>query len=111
VTVIEQPTLFEVPPNYKEMPLEERFWFFRASNGPLMAHIEEMALRTAADGRRVSVKLLFELVRAEARREPGSEYQLNNDFTAVCARWLIERHPHLADFIELRKSKLDKETR
>jgi hypothetical protein len=106
----EQPSLFEPPPpeHLRNMPLEERWWFFKASNGPLLRHIEERALRMVDDGyRRISVKLLFELARGEAKRDPGATWNLNNDYTAPCARWLIARHPHLSEFIRIRPSKVD----
>jgi hypothetical protein len=112
VTSATQPTLFEIQPIYEEMSLDERWWFFSASNTSVTRDIGERALRMADDGyRRVSVKLLFELVRGEAQRVEGSKFHLDNSPTAPCARWLIRRHPHLADLIEVRPSKADKENK
>jgi len=95
----------------RSMSLEDRWWYFKQSNWSLVSAMEMDVLRRFDDGATyISMRRIFEEYRGRAAAEPGSEHQLNNDFTAPFGRWLIDRHPELRSVIRLRRSKLDKET-
>jgi hypothetical protein len=69
-----------------------------------MALFESMALRRVAVKQRFGMKALVETVRWHhaIERDQDEEWKLNNNFTAYIARWLIARHPDIANYIETR---------
>lgn len=76
------------------------------------ALFERFALARAARGKRVGVKALAERVRwevEEAIEKDGEGFRLNNDLPAYIARELVRRHPHLAEFIEFRRCRDERE--
>ena len=71
-----------------------------------MALFEKLALQAAARGRKFGIALLTERVRWEYTVEmdqPSDTYKICNNHRAYIARELIKRHPHLGDFIEIRR--------
>lgn len=86
-------------------PLERRFADFHARNPHILAELERRALRLLAVGAsRIGVKALWESMRYDAMvRTDTREWKLNNDFTALYARLLIERNAQLATVIETRR--------
>ncbi|WP_445527442.1 hypothetical protein [Streptomyces cyslabdanicus] len=86
--------------------ITERFHAFDARNPHVYRALERLAARRLAAGRlaagatRVGVKDLFEDLR---RQLPFGVVGLNNNFTALYARRLINEHPHWASAFELRR--------
>lgn len=77
-----------------------------AAHPRAMALFESMALRRASVRLPFGMKALVENVRwnhAIDQTEHKEEWKLNNNFTSYIARWLIERHPEVAAYIELRR--------
>ncbi|MFI2204655.1 hypothetical protein ACH47Z_28485 [Streptomyces sp. NPDC020192] len=81
--------------------LTDRFLAFDAEHPYVYRILERLtADRLAAGATRVGLKALFEDVRWQL---PGGVRGLNNSFTALYARKLIEDHPHWAPAFELRR--------
>ena len=81
-------------------------------NPKVFAIFEKLALQAAARDRRFGMKALAETTRWEAMMRWGKDedgYRINNNYTAHLGRMLVERHPHLAQFIEFRKAQGDEE--
>ena len=91
--------LFKNLPHKKSK--EERFREFIANNPILVQSIKEKAFADKATGRRGSIKRYFEELRGSAIFS-SSKYKLNNDFTSLMARYLMDTTPELAGFFELR---------
>ncbi|MFJ2509880.1 hypothetical protein ACIQJX_26590 [Streptomyces griseoviridis] len=80
--------------------ITEQFHAFDARNPQVYRALERTAARRLATGAtRVSLKDLFEDLRRELPYGAG----LNNNFTALYARRLIDDHPHWASAFELRR--------
>lgn len=81
--------------------ITEQFHAFDAHNPHVYRALERMAVRRLATGAtRVSLKDLFEDLRSQL---PYGVAGLNNNFTALYARRLIDEHPHWAGAFELRR--------
>ncbi|MEV6007322.1 hypothetical protein AB0M29_10990 [Streptomyces sp. NPDC051976] len=81
--------------------ITEQFHAFDANNPHVYRALERMAARRLAAGAtRVSLKDLFEDLR---RQLPHGVAGLNNNYTALYARRLIDEHPHWAAAFELRR--------
>ncbi|MEU8784864.1 hypothetical protein [Streptomyces sp. NPDC048637] len=81
--------------------LTDRFLAFDAEHPYVYRALERMtADRLAGGATRVGLKALFEDLR---RQLPAGVRGLNNNFTALYARKLIEDHPHWAPAFELRR--------
>lgn len=81
--------------------ITEQFHAFDAQNPHVYRALERMATRRLAAGAtRVNLKDLFEDLR---RQLPYGVAGLNNNFTALYARRLIDDHPHWAGAFELRR--------
>ena len=97
----------------------ELFGLWVEQNPVAMSWMEGKALSLAARGvPRVSTKYLVEALRYETGIKPAPcafwdldgnrhEFSVNNDHTALLARWLLARHPGLP--IERRRSRNDEE--
>ncbi|MFJ9712789.1 hypothetical protein [Streptomyces sp. NPDC101234] len=84
--------------------ISEQFHAFDARNLHVYRALERMAARRlAADATRVSLKDLFEDLR---RQLPHGACGLNNNFTALYARRLVDNHPHWACVFELRRRRV-----
>lgn len=102
--------------------IDQRFAEFWQANPHVWAELKRLAFaRLEAGSKRIGVKALWEELRARlAKRElaydsdfeqppaGGPVYKLNNDFTAMYARKLIQNHPELAAVIEIRRRKGEK---
>ena len=76
-----------------------------AGHPTAMAILERMALARAQARQRFGMKALVEAVRwhyAIERTDQDADFKLNNNYTSYLARWLIDRHPQIADYVELR---------
>ncbi|MGQ4436633.1 MULTISPECIES: hypothetical protein [unclassified Streptomyces] len=81
--------------------ITDQFRAFDTHNPHVYLALEHMAARRLAAGAtRVSLKDLFEDLR---RQLPYEVAGLNNNFTALYARRLIDDHPHWARAFELRR--------
>ncbi|MEU9280307.1 hypothetical protein [Streptomyces sp. NPDC048341] len=81
--------------------ITEQFHAFDTHNPHVYCALERMAARRLAAGdTRISLKDLFEDLR---RQLPYGVAGLNNNFTALYARRLIDDHPHWASVFELRR--------
>uniref|UniRef100_UPI003C7B9841 hypothetical protein n=1 Tax=unclassified Streptomyces TaxID=2593676 RepID=UPI003C7B9841 len=81
--------------------ITEQFRAFDANNPHVYRALERLAARRLAAGAtRVSLKDLFEDLR---RQLPHGVVGLNNSYTALYARLLIDEHPHWAAAFELRR--------
>ncbi|MGW4345298.1 hypothetical protein ACWEL8_09500 [Streptomyces sp. NPDC004690] len=81
------------------LTISEQFRAFDANNPHVYRALERLAARRLAAGAtRVAVKDLFE----ELRHQHGVT-GLNNNYTALYARRLVDDHPHWARAFELRR--------
>ncbi|MEU8936027.1 hypothetical protein AB0D30_39825 [Streptomyces sp. NPDC048409] len=81
--------------------ITEQFHAFDARNPHVYRAFERMtARRLAAGATRVSLTDLFEDVR---RQLPHGIAGLNNNYTSLYARRLIDNHPHWVSLFELRR--------
>ncbi|MFF3693203.1 hypothetical protein [Streptomyces sp. NPDC002221] len=79
----------------------DQFRAFDARNPHVYRAPERMAARRLAAGSaRISLKGLFEDLRLQL---PYGVARLNNNYTALYARRLIDEHPHWAQVFELRR--------
>ncbi|MFF7258131.1 hypothetical protein [Streptomyces microflavus] len=81
--------------------ITEQFRTFDAHNPHVYRALERMvARRLAAGATRISLKHLFEDLRQQL---PHGVAGLNNSYTALYARQLIDEHPDWATAFELRR--------
>lgn len=85
--------------------LEQRFQAFHRANPWVYTAMVKLTDRYVATGaKRVSVKMLAEVIRFEYGATRGGEpYRLNNSHTALYARLLLQDHPEWDGLIELRQ--------
>jgi hypothetical protein len=90
--------------------IEQRFAEFDAANPHVFRLLEAHALRLFyARSPRIGLKALYEEVRGRTGTTDRGP-SLNNDFTALYARKLIDTHPELAAVIETRARKGERRT-
>jgi len=83
-----------------------RFQEFHAQNPHVLGAMHALAVQHLASGAtRIGVKALWEELREHLRVQKTGEYKLDNSYTALYARALIELDPQLADVIETRRRK------
>lgn len=76
---------------------------WRLKNPRAWAYLENIALQSAQDGKRVGGQQLVEAVRSHDFTDTeGKATRTNNDYAPIIARLLISDHPHLNAFIERR---------
>jgi len=69
---------------------------------------KRIALRLIEKGvSRYGAKAIFEVIRYDMSIEGGTDFKLNNNYTAYYARKFIEQFPFHAGFFELRKKKIE----
>lgn len=102
--------------------IDQRFAEFFRDHPKVYAELLRLAKdRLARGAKRIGMKALWEELRQvlhkvdlaydddfETDKGPNGTYRLNNDFTALYARKLIQNHPELAAVIEVRKRKGEK---
>ncbi|MFB7270741.1 hypothetical protein [Streptomyces sp. NPDC056244] len=82
--------------------IAEQFAAFDQHNPWVYRALEDLtAERLAGGATRIGMKALFEVLRW--RRLPHRMRGLNNNYTSLYARKLIEHHPHWAPAFELRR--------
>jgi hypothetical protein len=89
-----------------EQTIAEAFARFHAQNPRVYDRLVELCRRWVAKrpGQRLGVKMLFERLRWDLAMETtGEPLKLNNNYTALYAREIMEREPDLADLFETRR--------
>lgn len=88
------------------LTIRQRFEIFHDANPTVFSALRQMALQLKARGaRRGSMKALMETLRwlHQLTVNPDdSGFKLNNNFTALYARLLMDREPALEGFFETR---------
>lgn len=85
-------------------PTEAAALAYHAEHPEVFELFERFALQIAAAGRRhYGAKSVFERIRWHAAISGGEDFKLNNNFTALYARWFHEQHPELAGFFRTRR--------
>jgi hypothetical protein len=86
--------------------IEARFRAFHEANPHVYGLLRALALDYLRAGHdRCGIKMLYEVLRYQSGiyTKTNEPYQLNNDFTALYARLLMEQEPVLDGFFETRK--------
>lgn len=97
-------------PDYDDCrTIAERFEAFHARNPHVYQTLRDMALEMRRRGhRQYGIKALFEVLRFNyAMRTEGDTFKLNNNYTALYARLLMDNEPELDGFFELRRRTAD----
>ena len=89
----------------KNLRLEAAEWI--KTHPKAMELYLRFSLELANRGRHFGISLITERIRWECYIEKldRDEYKISNNHRAYIARWLIERHPGLANLIETRETK------
>lgn len=108
---MKQLSIFDEPPpailpceSSPTMTIEESFRLFDQANPEIRERLRSMSLRLRRSGwKRCGMKMLFEqLCWLHAIETNGGAYKINNNYTALYARLLMQHEPELAGFFELR---------
>ncbi len=85
--------------------IEDRWLEFHNTNPHIGPMLVDKALQLKRSGvKRWGIKNLWEVMRYDYRiRTGGKTYKLNNDYTALYARWVMDCEPELEGFFETRK--------
>lgn len=84
--------------------IEERFSRFHEKNPHVYQALRTVALWCLKNGKRMGMKAIYERVRWEFNiRTDGEPYKLNNDFTSMYSRLIMENEPQLDGFFETRR--------
>ena len=85
--------------------IEAAFLEFHAENPDVYRELRTLAHSLKAAGRsHYGIKALYEVVRFHrALQTTDDHFKLNNNFTALYARMLMEQEPDLVGFFELRQ--------
>lgn len=97
-------------PDYTDcQTIAERFAAFHGRNPQVYRALRDMALELRRRGhRQYGIKALFEVLRFEsAMQTHGDTFKLNNNYTALYARLLMDNEPELEGFFELRRRTAD----
>jgi len=88
-----------------EATIEERFEAFHAANPHVFDILRSVALQLRKRGiKHYGMKGIFEGLRWESTlRTSGEPWKLNNDYTSLYARKLMDEVPQLDGFFELRE--------
>lgn len=90
----------------REDKIAKRFDSWAIANRHVLDALLAMAREHLARGvEYLSVKKLWEEARVSLSTSHEGGYQLNNDFSSMTARWLIEQEPRLGKVIRLRARK------
>jgi hypothetical protein len=90
-----------------EGKIEQAFNKFHAENPHVFENLKSMALMLNNKGhKRYGIKALFEVLRYnKAITTSGNDFKLNNNFTALYARKIMEECSKLDGFFETRERK------
>ncbi len=95
----------ERPARPKPPSIAQRFAAFDAAHPEVYAELRRLALEGVAGGRkRLGAKELWEVARWHLRLRTGAKpYRLNNSYTALYARKLMDHEPQLDGVFETRR--------
>ena len=98
-----------VQPDERGETIEERFRAFHDANPHVYRLLRALALDYKRAGHRhCGMKMLYEVLRYRSGiYTQGEPYKLNNNYTALYARLLMEREPELAGFFEIRERRAE----
>jgi hypothetical protein len=86
--------------------IEQCFWKFHLRHPRVYEELRNHAINLKRRGRKhYGVKALFEVIRyhrALETDEPGKQWLLNNNYSALYARLLMKNEPELRGFFRLR---------
>lgn len=86
--------------------IERDFWAFHIANPRVYTELREHALELRRKGRtHYGIKALFEVVRfhrALQTTDKCKEWKINNNYSALYARLLMDNEPELRDFFRTR---------
>lgn len=108
-----QPSLWDAPPGPDAGTIAGRFERFHAAHPEVYAELAKLARQVRARGHhKYSIKGLFEIVRFNAavgrvEGDIADPFVLNNDFSALYARLLMEQEADLAGMFETRHRRAD----
>jgi hypothetical protein len=97
------------PPSNDPAPLDAitlDFWAFHTAHPEVYEELCHMALRLRRQGRKhYGIKALYEVVRFHRALSARSEadWQLNNNYSALYSRLLMQNEPALRDFFRTRR--------
>lgn len=93
-------------PPARKPTITEAFEAFHTANPHVFEEMRRLALARVARGeRRVGAKALWEELRESIRVRKLGNWKLNNSYTAMYARKLLDAEPALVGKIELRQRK------
>jgi hypothetical protein len=94
-----------MPQSVKKVTIWEQFIAFHQANPHIYSTLRSMALKMRREGiSHYGMKGLFEVLRWQyALQTKGDPYKLNNNYTALYARLLMEQEPELHGFFETRR--------
>ncbi len=99
-------TLLDLLAESQALTIPERFALFNERNPEVLEQLESMCAELVARGRsRFSLKTLVEVLRWNywfMTDDPTSHFKLNNSYTALYARLIIERNPQWDGLFEMR---------
>lgn len=97
------PLLTPSPP-FKDY-IEQNFWQFHLANPEVYNELRDLALRLRNKGRKhYGIKALYEIVRFNRALHltTTTDFYLNNNYTSLYARLLMQEEPALRDFFKTR---------
>ena len=102
----DRPSLFDAQAQ-RDLTLQERFVVFHLSNPQVFTELERMTQQMVNRGRtRLSMKCLVEVLRWSyylTTSDPESEFKVNNSFTSLYTRLMIDVHPEWTNLFQLRE--------
>jgi len=89
--------------------IDDRCAEFHKANPHVLEEMLRLARERVAHGAtRIGIKSLWEELRERLRVLKTGEYKLNNSYTAIYGRMLVERAPELEPLVEIRRRKPDR---
>lgn len=99
-----------IEPAERGMTIQKRFELFHAANPWVYDELLTLCWTMRDRGRRrLGIGMLFEVLRWNwylQTDDPTSEWKLNNNYRSRYARLIIDEHPRLDGFFELRALKV-----
>ena len=103
ITQLYFPELEALVPIHKGETIEECFANFHKANPHVLKHLTRIALWLKGIGfDRYSIKGIYERLRFAAIETTGVPYKMNNDYTPLYSRMIMEETPKLAGFFQTR---------
>lgn len=86
--------------------MRERFIEFHKANPDVWEMFKRFAFSARESGRKChSAKSIMERIRWEVETVHRSDFKINNNFTALYARMLVQKYPEFGEFFEFRELK------